>query len=124
MRFMNMRGSMIFAFCAMGFAVPALGADNPFDGTYSGTRELTKGSDASCPNAEEMSITVQDGRFTFTNSSSRAVLAIIEIAPNGAFSNIHQGGKSWSIFGKVADGVLEADAHSSGCVHHWSLKRS
>jgi hypothetical protein len=94
MRFMKMCGNVILAFCAIGVAVtsPTLGADNPFDGSYSGTRTLTKGSDVFCPKMEEMLVTVQDGRFTFTASNSQAVLSIIQIAPNGSFSNIHTGG--------------------------------
>jgi hypothetical protein len=127
MWFMKMCGNMIFAFCTIVVAVtsPTLGADNPFDGIYSGTRTLTKGSYESCPKVEEMSITVQGGKFTFTNSFSRALLAVVKIGSDGSFSSIHQGGVagSWYISGKIARGVLEAEANSSACLHHWSLKK-
>jgi hypothetical protein len=120
-------GNIIFACCTIGVAVTSatLAADNPFDGSYSGTRMLTKGSDQFCPNIEEMAITVQDGKFTFTNSNSRAVLAIVKISPNGSFNEIHEGGTygRWYITGKITGGLLEADANSSACFHHWSLKK-
>jgi hypothetical protein len=108
---MRFRMVTILAFCVIGVAVtnPSLGADKPFDGNYSGTRTLTKGSEASCPKKEEMSITVQDGSFTFTSSNSQAVLSIIQIASNGSFSNIYEGGAgSWYIKGQITGGALEA----------------
>jgi hypothetical protein len=118
---------MIFACCTIGIAVmsPTLGADNPFDGIYSGTRTLTKGSYESCPKVEEMSITVQGGKFTFTNSFSQSLHSVVEIRSDGSFSDIHQGGvaRSFYISGKITDGVLEAEASSSSCLHHWSLKK-
>jgi hypothetical protein len=126
MRLMKMCGNMIFAFCTIGVAVtsPTFGADNPFDGSYSGTRTLTKGSDEFCPKMEEMSITVQDGRFTFTASNSQAVLSIIQVTSDGSFSDMHQGGGgSWYIKGQITSDVLEAEANSSACFHHWSLKK-
>jgi hypothetical protein len=116
----------IFAFCTIGVAVtgPTLGADNPFDGTYSGTRKLTKGSYESCQKMEEMSITVQNGRFTFTDSDSQAVRSVIQIASNGSFSDMHAGGGgSWYVTGQITGDVLEAEANSSACFHHWSLKK-
>jgi hypothetical protein len=125
MRFMKMGGNIIFAFCVIGVAAtsPSLGADNPFDGSYSGTRTLTKGSDAFCPKIEEMVVTIQDGKFAFTNSDSRAVIAIVPIGSDGSFSDIHNGINSWYIKGKITGGVLEAEANSSKCLHHWSLKK-
>lgn len=122
---MRFRMGTILAFCAIGVAVtsPSLGADNPFDGSYSGTRTLTKGSDAFCPKIEEMLVTIQDGKFAFTNSDSRAVIAIVPIASDGSFSDIHNGSNSWYIKGKITGGVLEAEANSSACLHHWSLKK-
>jgi hypothetical protein len=117
----------LLACCAIGVAVtgPTLGADNPFDGNYTGTRTLTKGSYETCAKMEEISITVQDGRFTFAASNSQAVLSIIQIASDGSFSSIHEGGDTgpWNIMGKITGGVLEAEADSSVCFHHWSLKK-
>ena len=114
--------SELFAIC---FAVTStsFAADNPFDGTYSGTRVLTKGSDEFCPKHEEMSVTVKDGKFTFTTSNSRTLLGTIQITPNGEFNLMHTGRSTWYIRGKITDGLLEAEANSSACFHHWLLKK-
>jgi hypothetical protein len=122
---MRFRMGTILAFCAIGVAVtsPSLGADNAFDGTYSGTRTLIKASDAFCPKIEEMLVTVQDGKFALTNSNLQAVIVIVPIASDGSFSDIHNGSEgSWYTKGHITDGVLEAEANNAACLHHWSLK--
>jgi hypothetical protein len=49
---------------------PALGADT-FDGTYTGTRVLTKGSDQVCPASEAVSTTIHGEALTFTDGDHR-----------------------------------------------------
>jgi hypothetical protein len=125
MRFVKMSGNITFAFCVVCVAVtsPSLGADNPFDGSYSGTRTLTKDSDAFCPKIEEMLVTIQDGKFAFTNGDSRAVIAIVPIASDGSFSDIHNGINCWYIKGKITAAFFRQKPNSSACLHHWSLNK-
>src|SRR5215472_8816091 len=49
---------------------PALGADT-FDGPYTGTRVLTKGSDQTCPVSEAVSTTIHGEALTFTDGDHR-----------------------------------------------------
>ena len=124
MRLMQTAMRILFASWAVLVSSAAFGADNPFDGTYSGTRVLTKHSDEACPQLEKLEITIRNGEFTFSNSNAQAVLAVIKVSPNGSFDEIHEGGKgSWYISGRITDNQLEAEANTPACFHHWSLKR-
>jgi hypothetical protein len=52
----------------LGIARPAIGAGDSFDGEYTGKPVLTKGSAATCPAEENVSVTVRGEVLTFTNS--------------------------------------------------------
>jgi len=49
-------------------AGPALAAEN-FDGTYTGKRVLTKGSDPTCPKEDPVSVTIRGESLTFSDSA-------------------------------------------------------
>ena len=50
-------------------AVPAFGAENAFDGTYTGERVLTVGDPAACVAKDAASATIQGDQLTFTHSA-------------------------------------------------------
>ena len=78
---------MIAGICGLAAAASALGADT-FDGVYTGKRVLTKALSLNCEPSDDVSVTIQGGAVTFTNS----VLRDFSIA-----FNPHQTGLSaWS----------------------------
>jgi hypothetical protein len=107
-------------------ALPALGAENAFDGTYTGKRVLTKGADRTCPTEDDVSVTIRGETLTFTNSKVRAYVVGFEPHPDGSFreASTDIGGAIVSIEGRIVGGVLDADVSTPSCQHHWHLRRS
>jgi hypothetical protein len=56
----------------IALAVPAFGAENSFDGTYTGERVLTVGDPATCVAKDAASATIQGDQLTFTPDASDA----------------------------------------------------
>ena len=72
------------AVLGLGLAVagiPALGAQHSFDGVYSGTRVLTKGSGQMCPAEENVSVTIHGQTLTFTNSALKTFTISFKLNP-------------------------------------------
>ena len=53
----------------LAVAGPALGAEDTFDGVYTGKRVLTKGSGPQCPVEDDVSVAIHGETLTFTDSS-------------------------------------------------------
>jgi len=106
-------------------AGPTLGADI-FDGTYTGTRVLTKGEADRCPAKEDVSVTIRGEALTFTNSQLHNYVLGFDPRPDGSFGQIHtdMGGTSVLIRGRITGGVLDADVTGPVCEHHWHLTKS
>jgi hypothetical protein len=114
--------------CSLAFlavAGPALGAGDSFDGHYTGKRVLTKGPAGQCPTEEGVSVTIQDGVLTFTNSALQNYAIGFDPHPDGTFTETHvdAGGAIVEIRGRIAGGVLNADVANPPCEHHWRLER-
>jgi hypothetical protein len=103
---------------------PSLGADT-FDGVYTGSRVLTKGTDPACPTNEPVSVTIHGEALTFTNSVLRNFTMGFEPHPDGSFRDISAGmeGGSVIIEGRIVGDVLDADVVNGSCEHHWHLTR-
>jgi hypothetical protein len=103
---------------------PALGADT-FDGTYTGTRVLTKGSDQTCPVSEAVSTTIHGEAVTFTDGDHRNFVIGFSPHADGTFSQISAGieGGVVLISGRIAGDTIDADVSGGPCEHHWHLTR-
>ena len=120
---------MVSGLCAMiGLAVidPALGAEDRFDGVYTGKRVLTKGSNQTCPTEDDVSVTIRGEALTFTNSRLHNFTIGFEPHPDGSFDEISAGdeGAFVSIQGRIIGNAIEADVADSVCEHHWHLVRN
>jgi hypothetical protein len=106
-------------------AAPALGAENTFDGTYTGKRVLTKGIDQTCPTEDDVSVIIHGESLTFSNSKLRGYVVGFEPHPDGSFSETSTGieGTIVLIEGRIVGDVIDADVTTSACKHHWHLKR-
>jgi hypothetical protein len=111
----------------IGLAVvgAALGAENTFDGVYTGKRVLTKDSGPGCPAEEEVSVTIQGKMLTFTNSRLQNFLIAFDPHQDGSFNQIFvdpEDDDTVTIYGRIAGGFLDADVINPPCEHHWRLK--
>ena len=106
-------------------AVPAFGAGNSFDGTYTGERVLTKGDPAICVAKDPVSVVIHGDVLTATTSEVTNNRITFSPRPDGSFGQISsdQGGRIGSVRGHVGAGVLDADVMKSHCTHHWHLKK-
>jgi hypothetical protein len=106
-------------------AGPALGAENTFDGVYTGKRVLTKGSGPQCPAEDDVSVTIHGETLTFTNSALKNFLIAFNPNQDGSFSQIYvdAGGDAVTIQGRVTGGFLDADVTNPPCEYHWHLKK-
>ena len=85
---------MISGLCVMiGFAAtdPTWGAENKFEGAYTGKRVLTKGSNQTCPAEDDVSVTIRGEALTFTNSRHHNYSMGFEPHPDGSFNEISAG---------------------------------
>jgi hypothetical protein len=117
--------SGIFATVGVAVAQPASGAENTFEGVYTGKRVMTKGSGPACPTEEDVSVTIHGETLTFTNSALRKFVMGFAPHPDGSFRNISAdaGGGSVLIEGRIVANVLDADVVNGLCEHHWHLTK-
>ena len=121
---------MVLGLCVMiGLAImdPALGAENKFDGVYTGKRVLTKGSNQRCPIEDDVSVTIRGEALTFTNSRLHNYTIGFEPHSDGSFDEISSTGDegaSVSIQGRIVGDAIEADVADSVCEHHWHVVRN
>ena len=95
----------------------------PFDGIYTGVRQLTGFSNPACRATVVTAITVHDGRLTFGKSITTT------IAPDGSFSEYGAVAGvlppiTEHLTGRIHGDTIEADATSQNCNYHMSLKKS
>jgi hypothetical protein len=104
---------------------PGLGAENKFDGVYSGKRVLTKGSNSLCKAEDDVSITIHGEALTFTNSAFKKYVIGFFPRQDGSFDGIHTGidGGSVHFVGHISGDVIEGDVDNPPCQHHWHLKK-
>ena len=111
-------------------AEPALADVHSFDGTYTGTRVLTKGNNtaAECPAKEDVSVIIRTETLEFTNSELHKFVIGFNPDPDGAFDQIYTGGTGNStvhIRGRVNGSSIDADVtnYANECSHHWHLEK-
>jgi hypothetical protein len=119
---------MVLGLCVViGLALtePALGADNRFDGVYTGKRVLTKGSQM-CQTKDDVFVTIHGELLTLTNSRLRKFIMGFEPHPDGSFNQLTAGGEGGyvSIQGRIVGDAIEADVADSVCEYHWHLVRN
>jgi hypothetical protein len=120
---------MVSGLCVMiGLAVisPALGAEDRFDGVYTGKRALTKGSNQACLTGDNVSVTINGEALTFTNSRLHNYSIGFEPHPDGSFNEISAGdeGAFVTIQGRIVGDGIEADVADDVCEYHWHLTRT
>ena len=106
-------------------AVPAFGAGNSFDGTYTRERVLTKGDPAARVAKDSVSIVIHSDELTFTNSRGKDYALSFSPGPDGSFGQLSGdiGGDVVAIRGHVGAGVLDGDVISAHCTHHWYAEK-
>jgi hypothetical protein len=121
------RRLVVWGICGLiGLAAagPTLGADT-FDGAYTGKRVLTKGSSPQCVPSDDVSVTIQSGALTFTNSALRDFSIGFDPHQDGSFRLMSViGGDAVFIRGRVVGDVLDADVTNGPCEHHWHLTKN
>jgi hypothetical protein len=110
---------------ALALAVPAFGAENSFDGTYTGERVLTAGDPAACVAKDAASSTIKGDELTFTHSAVKDYTIRFSPRADGAFVQLSTdiNGEVVDIRGHIGAGVLDADVTSASCAHHWHLEK-
>jgi hypothetical protein len=93
---------------------------------YTGKRELTKGSAERCVASEDVSVTINGGALTFTDSALRDFSIGFNPHEDGSFGLISAaiGGTAALIQGRIVGGVLDADVTDGPCEHHWHLTKN
>jgi hypothetical protein len=106
-------------------AVPAFGAENLFDGTYTGERVLTVGDPDTCVAKDAASATIQGDQLTFTRSAIKDYTISFSPRADGAFVQLSANisGYVANIRGHIGAGVIDADVTSASCTHHWHLEK-
>ena len=116
----------ICALICLAVAEPVLSDENAFDGAYTGSRVLTKGSSQLCVRSEGVSVTIRGGALTFSDSVMRDFSIGFDPRRDGSFGLISTaiGGASVFVEGRVVGGVVEADVTDGPCEHHWHLTKN
>ena len=112
--------------CLVVAGSPALGAEQNFDGDYSGKRVLTKGpAGAYCPAEDDVSVTIHGETLTFTNSALKKFTQPFDPAPDGSFGQTYTdaGGAVVHYHGRIVGDVIDVDVTNPPCEYHWRLKR-
>ena len=112
--------------CLAVAGIPALGAEHNLDGVYSGNKVLTRGSpNPSCPAKDSVSITIDGGTLTFTDSASKKFAHAFYPRPDGSFGETYtdEGGAIVEYHGHIVGDVIDADVTNTPCVYHWHLKK-
>jgi hypothetical protein len=110
----------------LAVAGPAPGAEDTFDGVYTGKRVLTKDSGSGCPAEDEVSVTIHGKMLTFTNSRLQNFLIAFNPHQDGSFLEIYvdpSDDDTVTVQGRIAGGFLDADVTNPPCEHHWHLKK-
>ena len=108
---------------ALDAAWPTLAADT-FDGEYTGRRVLTKGPTPECVPSEDVSVTIQDGLLTFTDSALRNFSIGFQPKQDGSFGDVAMAWVGLPIIqGRIVGSVLDADVTNGPCEHHWHLTK-
>ena len=106
---------------------PAFGAEQRFDGVYSGKRSLTKGpASPTCPAEEDVSATIHGETLTFTNSALKEFTMPFYPGQDGSFGETYtgEGGTTVHYKGRVIGDVIDADVTNPTCEHHRHLKKA
>jgi hypothetical protein len=121
----NRRRAPPLTAACIALAVPAFGAENAFDGTYTGERVLTVGDPAACVAKDAASATIQGDQLTFTHSAVKDYTISFSPRADGAFVQLsaNMSGVVVDIRGHIGAGVLDADVTSASCAHHWHLEK-
>ena len=119
---------MVWGLCGIMCLVaagPALGAENRFDGVYTGKATLTKGSSPGCPADDDISVTVHGKTLKYTGSRLQNFVIAFYPRQDGSFrqSHVHQQGAFVNIEGRVSGELIEADVANPHCEHHWYLRK-
>jgi hypothetical protein len=102
----------------LAVAGPALGAENRFDGVYTGKTTLTKGSNPTCVAYDDVFIIVHGKTLKFTNNRLRNFLIGFYPRKDGSFRQSHVYNKQGSfvnIQGHVTGNLIEADVTNPPC---------
>lgn len=101
-------------------AAPAFGAENSFDGTYTGERVLTKGEAGACAAKDPVSVVIHGDELTFTDSRAKNYTMAFTPDAYGSFEQLSTAGDAVvSIKGHIGDSVLDSDVSREHCTHHW-----
>jgi hypothetical protein len=100
-------------------------SENKYDGVYTGTRTLTKGTASGCPAKDNVSVTIHGETLTFTNSALKKYVMPFDPTKDGLFGEIQidADGFAGSYHGRVVGGVIDADATNPNCDYHWHLTK-
>jgi hypothetical protein len=111
--------------CLAVAGIPALGVEHKFDGVYTGSKLLTKGSSPSCSVEQNVSVTIHSEILTFTDSNLRNFSLNFYPRQDGSFGDIYvdAGGASVNIRDRVIGDVIEANVTDPPCEYHWHLKK-
>jgi hypothetical protein len=81
--------SMMCGMICLAVAGSALGAENTFDGVYTGRRVLTKSSGSGCLATEDVSVTIDGEVVTITSGRSRDLALGFDPHPDGSFRELY-----------------------------------
>jgi hypothetical protein len=116
----------VLGFCLAVAGTPAIAAEYPFDGVFSGQRVLTKGSASDgCLAKGDVSVTIQGETLTFTNSALDKFTLAFHPGKDGSFGETYTDESGTTVYyrGRIVGGVMEADVNHPPCAYHWHLKR-
>jgi hypothetical protein len=84
-----------------------------------------KGNPSERPTQDDVSVTINDGALTFTNSALQNYAMGFEPHPDGSFrqSHVDIGGDVVDISGRIVGDTLDADVTNAPCEHHWHLQK-
>ena len=103
-------------------AQPRADPTRPFDGVYTGLRQVTGFSNPGCRPSISTTITVRENMLSFPNNIATMV------APDGSFSAYGSIGGSppvaQHLTGKIQNDDIEAETINPFCKYHMSLKKS
>ena len=125
--------SLLAGICTIGigFSRPAFSASDIFDGSYSGAKTVTYGTEPVCGSDGAATVTVEDDRIQYAFG---AFPLKMNVGHDGTFRGRARkgnkgGGQVIHARGRISDSGLEAEftvngVHGHVCSYHWSLKKA
>jgi hypothetical protein len=108
--------------------IPAFGATESYDGTYSGERSPINGATPFCVGRENVTVVIAGSTLKFTNREWQGISMGFNPGSDGSFGGAVEdpGGHVVDVRGVATPSTMDASVlnYGNGCAYHWFLEKN